>query len=587
MSILVRLLGPVDVTVEGSVRPVPGLRRKAVLARLALRPGEVVSVDQLIDAVWDGRPPATAVNSLQSHVSYLRRVLGASDAIRAKAPGYVLGALATDLRRAEKLIGQGRGAADPAEGLAVLEQALDLWRGQPLVDVAELSWFAQEADRLEQMWRVAEQAAVEYRLAFGQHATLVPELAKRSDLVKLIDSYRNETTGTSVGGLILQAGLAVHDMHQNRREEAERRALSVLAADRLIGHPMAEPPMACAWAALVPCDSPALLPSVETALEHSRRAGSLRGLAPSFHYRSEVMYAQGYLTDALSDARRAWEAAEYGTIGLGQAFIADILLKTLVARGEIDQAGEVLRQIKARHASGVTPTLFAPGEIALYLATGQTQRALATALATRDECAASPWVNPMGRDWRAPLVRCYRLLGRDDEARAAAEGLLAVSTEWGTPRAVGRALRHAATVESRTRELELLEESVRLLEGTSANLERARSLYAFGEALIRSGRPADARSRLGTALDLAAFCDARPLQDAIGSAIRRAGGRPLPSVVMAPLSPTEAHVADLSGRGMSARKIAEELQLTVGAVRQRLAAIEQKRGSAAVPSLSR
>ncbi|MEO3859798.1 winged helix-turn-helix domain-containing protein [Acrocarpospora sp. B8E8] len=126
MSVLIRLLGPVDVTVAGTAKPLPGLRRKAVLARLALRPGEVVSVDQLIDAVWDGEPPATAVNSLQSHVSYLRRALGAPEAILARAPGYVLTVRETDLRRAEDLIQRARDIADPADRLAALTGAAGL-----------------------------------------------------------------------------------------------------------------------------------------------------------------------------------------------------------------------------------------------------------------------------------------------------------------------------------------------------------------------------------------------------------------------------------------------------------------------------
>jgi DNA-binding SARP family transcriptional activator len=77
MQVQVRLLGPVDVTADGQPQPVHGLRRKAVLAALALHPGQVVSTGQLAEIVWGGAAPATPVNTLQSHVSYLRGVLGA------------------------------------------------------------------------------------------------------------------------------------------------------------------------------------------------------------------------------------------------------------------------------------------------------------------------------------------------------------------------------------------------------------------------------------------------------------------------------------------------------------------------------
>src|SRR3977135_3848337 len=83
----VRLLGPVDVMDGGEMLPVSGLRRKAVLATLALHAGQVVGTGRLVDAVWGETAPA-ALNTLQSHVSYLRTVLG-KPAIVARAPGYL------------------------------------------------------------------------------------------------------------------------------------------------------------------------------------------------------------------------------------------------------------------------------------------------------------------------------------------------------------------------------------------------------------------------------------------------------------------------------------------------------------------
>ena len=72
----VRLLGPVDVMAPGGPRPVRGLRRKAVLATLALHGGEIVSTGHLADAVWGETAPSAAANTLQSHISHLRSVLG-------------------------------------------------------------------------------------------------------------------------------------------------------------------------------------------------------------------------------------------------------------------------------------------------------------------------------------------------------------------------------------------------------------------------------------------------------------------------------------------------------------------------------
>jgi DNA-binding SARP family transcriptional activator/tetratricopeptide (TPR) repeat protein len=179
----VRLLGPVDVTVDGVSRPVRGLRRKAVLAVLALHAGEIVSTDRLADVVWDEAAPLTVVNTLQHHVSYLRQMLGSKAAILARPPGYVLdlgnldpGSEATDVQVAERLIRQGAQAAGPTDSARHLQAALALWRGRPLVDVGGVPWLEEQARRLDQLWHRASRALFDARLELGEHAQLVPDL---------------------------------------------------------------------------------------------------------------------------------------------------------------------------------------------------------------------------------------------------------------------------------------------------------------------------------------------------------------------------------------------------------------------------
>jgi DNA-binding SARP family transcriptional activator/Tfp pilus assembly protein PilF len=176
----VRLLGPVDVTVGGVVRPIAGLRRKAVLATLGLAAGEVVSTDRLIDVVWGDKPPSTASNTLQSHVSYVRGVLGTRTAIVARPPGYVLdlGADATDVQVAERLISDARQSTDPVQRASHLRAALALWRGPPLADVADLSWLDRQAERLANTRLDVMLALAEARLALGEHAQILAELER-------------------------------------------------------------------------------------------------------------------------------------------------------------------------------------------------------------------------------------------------------------------------------------------------------------------------------------------------------------------------------------------------------------------------
>ena len=101
----------------GVPQPVPGLRRKALLAVLALNPGEVISTDRLIDVIWNGRPPATALNTLQRHVSALRGLLGGRDVIVARSPGYLLDLRegGTDLQVFTRLLAEARSITDPAQ----------------------------------------------------------------------------------------------------------------------------------------------------------------------------------------------------------------------------------------------------------------------------------------------------------------------------------------------------------------------------------------------------------------------------------------------------------------------------------------
>ena len=176
--VAIRLLGPIAVTVAGTPRDVPGLRRKAVLAVLALHRGAVVTNERIIDLAWGGNPPASAASALQNAVSYLRGVLGDRSFIVAGVGGYALrlpdGSI--DLDRAEHLI-RGRDFA-PREQADRLRAALDLWNGRSLSGVTEVPWLAEQAERLEQLRADATTALLDARLALGEHAELVPELRR-------------------------------------------------------------------------------------------------------------------------------------------------------------------------------------------------------------------------------------------------------------------------------------------------------------------------------------------------------------------------------------------------------------------------
>ena len=176
------MLGPFEVTVGDSPIGLGGRRQRAVLAILAIHANRVVSLDRLADLVWAGEPPRSAVATLQSYVSHLRRALSGSPlAIESRRPGYVLlaPADAIDVSRFERLVEQAREAvsgARPEDATALLTEALGLWRGAVLSDFAYEPFAEGEIARLENLRMVAVELRVEAELALGRHADLVGQL---------------------------------------------------------------------------------------------------------------------------------------------------------------------------------------------------------------------------------------------------------------------------------------------------------------------------------------------------------------------------------------------------------------------------
>ena len=162
-----RLLGPLEVVDDdGAALPLGGARPRALLALLLLHANEVVSVDRLIDGIWGETPPASGQSALQVHVHSLRQVLGA-DRIVTRPPGYLIRVEddELDLRRFERLVEDGS-----------LSEALALWRGPALADVAYESFAQAEAARLEESRLAALDARIAADLDAGRHTALVSEL---------------------------------------------------------------------------------------------------------------------------------------------------------------------------------------------------------------------------------------------------------------------------------------------------------------------------------------------------------------------------------------------------------------------------
>ena len=172
-----RILGPLEVFDTGRAVPLAGSKQRALLALLLLTPNRPVSIDRLVDALWSGDPPATSSNALQYHISQLRKVLGDGAAILTQEPGYViqLDADQLDLLRFEQLVAEAE-RADPAGASQMLREALSLWRGDPLAELADDLLIQAEVKRLEAARFAALEGRIDADLALGRAATLIPEL---------------------------------------------------------------------------------------------------------------------------------------------------------------------------------------------------------------------------------------------------------------------------------------------------------------------------------------------------------------------------------------------------------------------------
>jgi DNA-binding SARP family transcriptional activator len=176
-----RILGPLEVVGEHGALRLGGPKQRATLAILLLSANRVVSVDRLADDLYAGAAPVTAATQVQRQISELRKVLGAAHSIETRAPGYLLRLAAEqfDLGRFERLAIEGsksleRGDAQLAAPL--LREALSLWRGSPLADLAYESFAQPAIERLEEIRLAAVEQRVDADLALGRSAELIGEL---------------------------------------------------------------------------------------------------------------------------------------------------------------------------------------------------------------------------------------------------------------------------------------------------------------------------------------------------------------------------------------------------------------------------
>src|SRR5437867_1242551 len=164
------ILGPLEVDAGGGPIPLGGPKQRAVLAHLLFRANQLVPAETLVDEIWGEDPPEKSRNVIQTYISHLRKALG-PDRIQGLAPGYRLRLDPSELdaTRFDALMRDAKKTlpVDPNIAVGTLDDALALWRGPALADLADQSSLQAEAARLDELRLEAQEDRIDALLAAG------------------------------------------------------------------------------------------------------------------------------------------------------------------------------------------------------------------------------------------------------------------------------------------------------------------------------------------------------------------------------------------------------------------------------------
>jgi predicted ATPase/DNA-binding SARP family transcriptional activator len=179
------ILGRLEVSKDGHAIEVKGNKQRALLNLLLLHPNQAVSKDGIIDALWGEDLTGREAGTLRVHIAHLRKALQPTsidrpDLIVTQHPGYLLriDPESIDANRFERLAVEGRRLLldDPERAEERLSEALRLWRGPALEEVAYELFAEGEARRLNELRLAATEDLFDAQLARGSHHELVGEL---------------------------------------------------------------------------------------------------------------------------------------------------------------------------------------------------------------------------------------------------------------------------------------------------------------------------------------------------------------------------------------------------------------------------
>ena len=539
--------------------------------------GETWAVESLLEA---GRE-AMAHGTPESAVLYLSRALAEPPPppLRARtllalseAEAAVGDAAALDhLDRALELI------ADPRERAEALLRA-----GWAIIKLA--GGYPKAADVFERGLRELGERdeALADRLWSGYLGAALVDPVRGEEAQAQVRSLQRRSSETLTGaehGLfsaLALAGAFAGSSHEDVRQLAER----ALAEGRLLAD---EGPESFGYWNAVGCLSwadalEAAVRTCDAALEETRRRGAIVTAAQCYYARSWPNFWMGNLAEAVTDAQAAVDGWS-GDWGMYLPAAVYWLVVARIERDELEAAAGALDYPHPERYRGTAFELFdeaARGHLAAVR--GDAEPALQHFLAGGKAGLTHHLSNPAIVPWRSSAALAARALGQPERARALAAEELELARAFGAPRPIGTALRASGLVEGGEQGVKLLQAAVGVLRDSPSRLELSRALVDLGAMTRRQGRPAAARELLREGLVMAEGFEALALERRARQELLAAGAKPRQRTLSGvdALTPGELRVARMAAAGMANREIAQELFVTVKAIKFHLSNVYRK-----------
>jgi len=413
-------------------------------------------------------------------------------------------------------------------------------------------------------------------LVLFEYGYLDPDVA---DPAGLVASLRDLPPADTVGSRMLDCIIAQWE-YLTGDPRAVDRAVRGVADGLLIEQGEGDPALGGAWQVLAAAEQDEGLRSVNASVALAYETGSASALVFALGVRGLVWLWRGELAEAVADQTAATQAANIAGRTLYHRFFQPWLAMAQVERGELAGAEVTLRAISVPDPLPPSGPWFhyLLANAMLLRELGRFEEALQAATDAGRYVRMHGFSNPAFVAWRSEAALCLHALGQDEQARVLAGEELELASGWPSARARGRALRVLGLLTRGRDGVDLLRESVRVLQGSTARLELAKALADLGSTLRRGGYGVQARPLLHRALDLADTLGAVVLAERTRGELRAAGARPRRTALTGPasLTPSERRVAELAAAGHTNRDIAQQLFVTPKTVEVHLSSAYRK-----------